>query len=197
MSNQRAQPQDTGQPVEHAEAVATVEQPSGGEAHAEPSFYGVTAPMFIAIAMLVVLGLLIVMRVPAAIARALDAKIATIRNQLSEAELLRKEAEALKAEYQAKTASADEEAAAMIKRAQSEAETIVAQAKIDAEVLIERRGKMAEDKIVAEEQAAIKQLRSAAADAAAKAAERLIADRHDAKSDEQLVNRSIADLGKL
>jgi F-type H+-transporting ATPase subunit b len=55
---------------------------------------------------------------------------------------------------------------------------------------------MAEDKIAAEEQAAIKQLRSAAADAAARAAARLIADRHDATTDQQLVDQSIAELSK-
>ena len=39
---------------------------------------------------------------PAAIGKALDKKIAAIRDQLDEAAALRKEAEALKAEYEAK-----------------------------------------------------------------------------------------------
>src|SRR5690349_23751802 len=47
----------------------------------------------------------------------------------------------------------------------------VVKAKADAEALIERRTRMAEDKIAAEERSAIEQLRAAAADAAAKAAE--------------------------
>ena len=93
------------------------------------------------------------MKVPAAIARALDSKIAHIRAQLAEAEDLRKEAEALKAEYQAKAKAAESEAKAMIERAHVEAGNIVAKAKTDAEALIERRGRMAEDKIAAEEQA--------------------------------------------
>ena len=42
---------------------------------------------------------------------------------------------------------------------------------------------MAEDKIAAEERAAIEQLRAAAADAATKAAARMIAERHDAATD--------------
>jgi hypothetical protein len=42
-------------------------------------------------------------KVPGAIGKALDAKIALIRDQLAEAETLRKEAEALKAEYEAKS----------------------------------------------------------------------------------------------
>ncbi len=68
----------------------------------------------------------------------------------------------------------------MLERARHEADEIVAKAKTDAEALVERRTRMAEDKIAAEERAAIEQLRAAAADAAAKAAARLIAERHDA-----------------
>src|SRR5688572_18150735 len=134
--------------------VASVEHASPA-AHAEPSFYGLTAPMFIGLAMLAVIAVLIWKKVPAAIGKALDAKIALIRDQLAEAEALRKEAEALKAEYQARADSAEAEAAAMIERAHGEAEEIVAKAKSDAEALIERRGKMAEDKIAAEERAAV------------------------------------------
>ena len=71
-------------------------------------------------------------------------------------------------------------ATALLERAKHEADEIVAKAKTDAEALIERRTRMAEDKIAAEERAAVEQLRAAAADAAAKAAARLIAERHDA-----------------
>src|SRR5688500_14301920 len=108
--------------------VASVEHASD-VAHAEPSFYGVTAPMFIGLAMLVVIAILIWKKVPAAIGKALDSRIALIREQLAEAEALRKEAEALKAEYQAKASSAEAEAAAMIERAHGEAKEIVAKAK--------------------------------------------------------------------
>jgi len=170
---------------------AVTHEPAGGEAKAFGIF---DAPMFIALAMIVVLAIMVWKKVPAAIGKALDAKIALIRDQLAEAEALRKEAEALRKEYQAKAKSAEAEAAAVIERAHSEAAEIVAKAKSDAEGLIERRSRMAEDKIAAEERAAIKQLRAAAADSAARAAARLIAERDDAGTDEQLVNRTIAEL---
>src|SRR5687767_10442910 len=173
--------------------VATVEHESAAP-HAEPTALGLTAPMFIGLAMLVVFAILAWKKVPAAIGKALDAKIALIRDQLAEAEALRKDAEALKAEYQKKAKSAAKEAAAVIERAHGEAGEIVAKAKSDAEALIERRSKMAEDKIAAEERTAVKQLRAAAADAAARAAARLIAERDDPAADEQLVNRTIAEL---
>jgi len=189
------QPQDPGQPVEHPEATATVEQHGGGGAHETPTALGfITAPVAISLAMLVVFAILIWKKVPGAIGKALDAKIALIRDQLAEAETLRKEAEALKAEYEAKSASADHDRAALLERARHEADEIVAKAKTDAEALIERRSRMAEDKIAAEERAAVNQLRAAAADAAARAAARLIAERQDPKTDEQLVNQAIGEL---
>ena len=48
---------------------------------------------------------------------------------------------------------------------------------------------MAEDKIAAEERSAIEQLARLDRDAAAKAAARLIAERHDAATDAQLVDQ--------
>jgi F-type H+-transporting ATPase subunit b len=172
--------------------VVTTEVPAQHEA--DPTFHGVTPPMFIALAMLLVIGLLIWKKVPAAIAGALDSKIALIRDQLAEAESLRKEAEALKAEYEKKAKSADKDRDALIERARHEADEIVAKAKTDAEALIERRTRMAQDKIAAEERSAIEQLRTAAADAAAKAAAKLIAERHDAASDAKTVDQAIKEI---
>ena len=62
--------------------------------------------------------------------------------------------------------------------------------------LVERRTRMAEDKIAAEERAAVDQLRAAAADAAAKASAKLIGERHDVATDEKLVNQAIGEIGR-
>ena len=161
---------------------------------AEATAFGMTPPFYIALAMLLVIAMLIWKKVPGAIGKALDAKIATIRDQLAEAESLRKEAEALKAEYEAKAASADKDRAALLDRAKHEADEIVAKAQRDAEALVERRTRMAEDKIAAEERTAVEQLRASAADAATKAAARLIAERHDAGTDAQIVDRAIKEI---
>jgi F-type H+-transporting ATPase subunit b len=160
----------------------------------EATAFGLTAPAFIALAMLAVFAILIWKKVPGAIGRALDNKIKLIRDQLAEAESLRKEAEALKAEYEAKAKSADKDREALLERAKHEADEIVAKAKTDAEALIERRTRMAEDKIAAEERAAVEQLRAAAAEAATKAAAKLIAERHDPATDEKLVNQAIGEI---
>ena len=161
---------------------------------AEPTAFSLNPGGWVALAVLIVFALLIWKKVPGAVGRALDSKIALIRDQLAEAESLRKEAEALKTEYEAKSASADKDRQALLERAKHEADEIVAKAKTDAEALIERRTRMAEDKIAAEERAAIEQLRASAADAAAKAAARLIAERHDASSDAKLVDQAIKEI---
>jgi F-type H+-transporting ATPase subunit b len=163
--------------------------------HAEPTFLLWNAGGWVAIAMLVVFAILVWKRVPAAIGKALDKKIGAIRDQLAEAEALRKEAEQLKAEYAAKAAAAESEAAAMIERARHEADAMLEKAKQDADSLVERRTKMAEEKIAAEERAAVQQLRSAAADAASRAAARLISERVDADTDSALIDSAIKDLG--
>ncbi|MEP7130484.1 MAG: F0F1 ATP synthase subunit B [Sphingomicrobium sp.] len=163
---------------------------------AEPTAFGLNAGGWVALAMLVVLAVMIWKKVPGAIAKALDAKIALIRDQLAEAEALRKEAEALKAEYGVKAKSVDKDREAMMERARHEADEIIAKAKVDAEALVGRRTRMAEDKIAAEERAAVEQLRAAAAEAAAKAAARLIAERHDAGTDEKLVNQAIGEIAR-
>ena len=169
------------------------------ESHAvveEPTAWGFTPTGWVALAMVAVILLMIWKKVPAAIGKALDGKIALIREQLEEAKTLRAEAEALKAEYQAKADAAGAEATAMVERAKSEAKAIVAQAKTDAEALVERRGKMAEAKIAAEERAAIDELRAMAAKAATAAAAKLIAERNDAATGKKLVDDAIAGLGR-
>src|SRR5690242_12781285 len=161
---------------------------------AEPTFLGLNPGGWVALAMLVVFAILIWRKVPGAIGRALDSKIALIRDQLAEAESLRKEAEALKAEYEAKSKSADQDREALLERSRHEADEIVAKAKTDAEALIGRRTRMAEGMIGSEERAAVEQIRGAAADAAAKAAARLIAERHDAGTDAKLVDQAIKEI---
>src|SRR5690242_6234572 len=164
--------------------------------HAEPTAFGLNAPGWISLAVIFVIALMIWKKVPAAITGALDQKIALIRDQLAEAETLRNEAEALRAEYEKKAKSVDKERKVLLDRAKLEAEQIVAKAKTDAEGLIERRTRMAEDKIAAEERTALEQLRTADADAAAKAAAKIIADRHDAETDAKIVDQAIKEIAR-
>lgn len=177
---------------------ATTEAHGGGAAahHEEPTALGLTPPAWIALAMVMVFAILLWKRVPALIAKALDKKIAGIREQLDEAATLRSEAEALKTEYEAKSAQAGAEAATMLERARAEADSIVSKAEADAAALVERRTRMAEDKIAAAERAALDEVRTKAATAAASAAESLIRDKLDDKAGKAMVDATIAELGR-
>ncbi len=180
---------------EHAATTAAAE--GHAAPHAEPAIFGVLdATVIVSLSMLVVLGIMLWKKVPAAIGRALDRKIAGIREQLDEAARLRAEAEALRAEYEGRAARAGAEAEALLARARTEADGIVAQAQVDADALVERRTRMAEDKIAAAERTALAEVRAKAATAATSAAARLIAERHDATADRTMVDRAIAGLGR-
>lgn len=166
----------------------------GAEAvhHAEPAAFGVITPgMWVAGAMTVLILVMIWKKVPGLITSGLDASIAQIRQQLDEAKALRADAEALRAEYAAKIANAEKDAADMLAHAKSEAEAIVAKAEADTTALIARREKMAEDKIAAAEHGAVAELRAKAADAAATAARGLIAAKHTPAADKALVDQAI------
>ena len=167
------------------------------EVHHTPTAFGISAPGFVALSMLVVIAIIIWKKVPALIAAMLDAKIATIRHDLDEAAKLRAEAEAQLAAATKRNAESAGDAAAIVAHAEAEAKAMLAKAETDAAELVARRGKMAEDKIGAAERIAIAEVRAHAADAAARAASSIIAERHDAAADRSLVDRTIAGLGRL
>jgi F-type H+-transporting ATPase subunit b len=178
------------------ETHASTEAHGGAAPHEEPTAFGLTPPMWIALAMIAVFALLLWKRVPALIGKALDKKIAGIREQLDEAAKLRGEAEALNPEYEARAAQAGAEAATMLERARAEADSIVSKAEADAAALVERRTRMAEDKIAAAERAALEEVRAKAAGAASAAAESLIRDKLDASADKANVDATIAELSR-
>ncbi|WP_076069445.1 F0F1 ATP synthase subunit B [Sphingomonas montana] len=163
-------------------------------AHADPTALGMNGTAWVALAMLVLIAIMLWKKVPAAIGSALDRKITGIRAQLDEARQLRAEAEALKVEYEARAAAAATEADAIVAQAHVDAQDIVAKAQADATLLIERRGRMAEEKITAAERAAVAEVRARAASASAAAAAMLIGERHDAVIDKRLVDRTISGL---
>lgn len=166
------------------------------ELHHEPSAFGISAPGFVALSMLAVIGIILWKKIPAMIAGMLDARIATIRIQLDEASRLRAEAEALLTQAKARNAASAGDAAAIVAHAEEEAKGLLKKAEADAKDLIERRRKMADDKIAAAERGAIAEIRATAADAAARAAAAIIAEQHGAVADKALVDKTIAGLGR-
>ena len=138
---------------------ATTEAAHGGEHAPDPAFMGMNSTVIVSLAMAFFILILIVKKVPGAIAGALDNKIEAIKAQLAEATKLRNEAEALKAEYNAKLAAFAKEAEEIRAQAEDEAKLITEKATADATDLIARRQKMAEDRIGAAERQAIASVR--------------------------------------
>lgn len=167
-----------------------------GAPQVEAKALGLDTTGWVAIASLVVLILMLLRGVPKLIGATLDGRIADIRRQLDDAARLRAEAETLRSEYQARAASAHAESETIRSHAHAEAHAIIAKAKRDAELLMDRRAKMAEDKIGAAERIATAEVRATAADTAVKAAALLMRDHLDAQADRPLVDRTIAGLGR-
>ena len=182
--------------AEGMEPVGTVAH-EGVAPHTDPKAVGMDATAWVSLAMAVFIAILLFKKVPALIGGVLDGRIAQIKEQLAEASKLRAEADALKAEYEAKLVAAVGEADAMRKSAEHEAQTLIADAKVNAEALIVRRQKMAEDKIGAAERTAVAAIRTRAVNAATAAAASLIAQGHDAKADKALVDGAIGRLGTI
>ncbi|MEJ7935254.1 F0F1 ATP synthase subunit B [Sphingobium sp. AN558] len=182
--------------AEGMEPVGTVAH-EGVVPHTDPKAVGMDATAWVSLAMALFILILVLKKVPTLIGGALDGRIAAIKSQLDEASKLHAEAQALKAEYEAKLATAAGEAEAMRKSAEHEAETLLEDAKANTIALVERRQKMAVDKIAAAERAAIADIRAKAVNAATGAAATLIAQNHDAQADRELVDGAIRSLGPV
>ena len=162
--------------------------------HAEARAFGLAPGAYVALSMIVVIGVMLWVGVPKLIARALDDRIAGIRKQLDEAKSLRAEAEKLRDEYARKAKEADAEVAMLRASAERQAEEIVEKAKADASALIERHKAISAEKIAGAERAAIEDVRAKVATAAAAAARELIAEKHGEAADRKLADRIIADI---
>ncbi|MFC3101117.1 hypothetical protein [Altererythrobacter lauratis] len=166
-----------------------------GHSLPQPELLGLQPYQWVSLSMAVLLLIAFgVAKVHRTIARGLDGKIAEIRRNLDEAKALRTEAEALRAEYAAKIASAEKDAEAMLANARTEADAIIAKAEADTTAMIARREAMAQGKIAAAELQAVADLRARAAQASTAAAAALIAERHDADADAKLADEVIAAL---
>ena len=152
------------------------------------------AEFWVLISFLVFVGVILYYKVPAMVTAALDKRAADIARELDEARRLREEAQALLASYQRKQAEAMQEADAIVTQAKAEAERLAAETRANMQAQVERRTQLAQDKIAQAETQALQEVRAVAAEVAAGAAQRLIAEKVDAAKDAAIVERSIAEL---
>ncbi len=154
------------------------------------------AEVWVTIGFLLFLCVLVYLGVHRKLAASLDERQARIRSELDEAARLRREAEALLADFERKGREAEREAEAIIASAKAEAERHAAEAKLRMEDFVARRTKMAEAKIAQAEAQALADVRAAAADAAVAAAEKILATAAKGQVAEDLLARGIDDVRK-
>ena len=145
--------------------------------------------------LVIVLAFFLYWRVPAFLAAALDRRAEAIAKELEQASQIRQQAEQVLLEYRQKATAAKSEAEHILQETKAEAERYATEARAQLQVQMERRAKMAEQQIAQAEARALLEIREAAANAAAAAAERLIAAHLDETKSRALIDSSIKDLG--
>lgn len=151
---------------------------------------------WVAVAFLLFLALLGYLGTHRKLIALLDQRQARIKAELDEARRFKEEAQALLAEFERKGREAETEAEAIIAGAKVEAERLAVEAKARMEDFVARRTKMAEAKIAQAEAQALTDVRSAAADAAVAAAEKILATAAKGKTAEDLLAQGIEDVRK-
>ena len=152
------------------------------------------AAFWATISLFVFIGVVIYLKVPGMIGKALDGRIKAIEGELAEAERLRQEAKFLLEEYEAKRQAATTEAEGIVAAAREEAFRLTAEAKTSLETLITRRTKAVEDKIAQAESQAIAEVRARSADVAVEAARVLLTKQMSQKGG-ALIDAAIKDVG--
>ena len=143
-------------------------------------------------------AMLVYLKVPRLVAKGLDDRAEAIRRELDEARRLRQEAENLLAEYQQKQRQADAEARSIIEQAHRDAETMKVESARSLKEQLERRAKIAEEKIARAEAQAVAEVRSAAVELATAAAEHVLKVQAQGATGQGLVDQAIRDLkGRL
>ena len=153
-----------------------------------------TGEFWVALGLIVLLGVFVYMRVPGMLAKYLDERGAGIAKELDEARRLREEAQQVLASYQRKQREAMKEAEEIVAQAKAEAESMAAETRENLKAQVERRTQMAEQKIAQAETQAMNEVRAVAAEVAVEAARRLIAEKVDPSKDAEIIEKSIADL---
>lgn len=128
--------------------------------------------------------------------KSLDDRAARIKADLDEARKLRDDAAQLLADYQRKRQEAEGEAQEIVAGAKAEAGRLAIEAKAKIEEFVARRTKMAETKIAQAEAQATADVRSAAAEAAISAAEKILSVETKGKLAGELIAKGIEDVRK-
>ena len=152
------------------------------------------AEAWVGIGLILFFGLITVLKVPGAAAKALDDRASKIQAALDEAQALRDEATVLLNSLRQQRVDSERQAAAMIAAAEAEAKRLEAEAKAKLEEQIVRRTALAEQRIKLAEQQATQDVKAAAAELAAAATEQLLIQRLQGRKTDPLIDAALPDL---
>ncbi|MEI7669165.1 MAG: F0F1 ATP synthase subunit B [Pseudomonadota bacterium] len=124
----------------------------------------------------------------------LDERSALIASELAEAKRLRAEAEATLAAYKKKQEESMREADEIIASTNNEAEKILKQAEIDASLVLEKRMKLALDKISQAENKALQEVQNHIVDISVSVARSMIIEHLKIHGDADIVKRATTEL---
>ncbi|CFX60720.1 ATP synthase subunit b 2 [Candidatus Filomicrobium marinum] len=153
-----------------------------------------SAEFWVLFSFIAFMAIVLYLRVPRTVGSALDNRADKIRQELDDARRLREEAQAMLADYQRRAREAEEEAKSIVDQARREAEALEAETELKLKDNLERRTRLAEEKIARAEAQAISEVRSKAIDAAVAAAEAILRNKTSGQSGNELVQDSIRKL---
>jgi len=142
----------------------------------------------------VITVVLVSKRVWQVLAGMLDERAAKIKAELDEAQNLKDDAQKMLGQFQRKQRDALQEAEAIIAHAREEAARFAERSRRELEATIERRQRLAQEKIALAEAKAIAEVRNTAVDIAMGAARQVIAERLGDTQGQALVDQAIAEL---
>jgi F-type H+-transporting ATPase subunit b len=156
----------------------------------EPEFW-------VAVSFFIFIGVLIYLGIHKKVASALDARALRISEELEEARRIREEADKLLADYRRKLGDVVTEVDNIIALAVKQAETLAVETRQSLKDHVERRIKLAEEKIARAEMEAVRELRNDVVDVAIAAAQNLIAAKLTPDRAKKLVSESTKALKTL
>ena len=130
---------------------------------------------WVLVAFIGIIGVLVYFKVPGMVTKALDARAEKIQMDLEEADALLKEAQDLLASYQKKQRESSDESQAIKARAHEEAERILENGRLRLKVSLQRREKLAMDRITQAEVSALAEIQALTVDIALDATRELLA----------------------
>jgi len=174
--------------------IISVAHAASEASHSTP-FYADTS-FLVGAAVMTFLAILVYLGVHKSIIASLDARGEKIQGELDEARKLKEEAQSMLAQHQRRQREAAKEAGDILAHAQDEAAAIKAEVSGEIDTMIERRTRLAQDRIKAAEAAAVKDVRQVAVEIATNAAQTVIAQHLTAEAQQANIDKSIEDLDR-